>query len=293
MQQSTVQTVVSTSDIHFGMFGQRYHSAWESVVFYFMLVGMHELANQFIIIFHHNRSVLKLESFLFHARGGIWQFRQAYRLLSLFSIGRSSIKNRVMHVRSASFSRLNPRYICPFARLPWFCSLGRRHLFPALPVQSLFLAANIVIKYIIGNTIKPGGGWKGFLNELRLVYAFKKVSCAKSSLSSSSPNVWWRKKRRTGDWYFWPKYQTPRCFEDHHLYCQRYVVELPHSLLFVVWVSLSSPLIRVRRAVFFVCGGGGISNQHLSLFHTEIETDSSQSFDTGQGNPWENSQSDT
>ena len=25
--------------------------------------------------------------------------------------------------------------ICPFARLPWFVPLGRRHLFPALPVE--------------------------------------------------------------------------------------------------------------------------------------------------------------
>lgn len=51
-----------------------------------------------------------------------------------------------------------------------------------------------------------------FLNEAKLVYAFIKVSCAKSSLSSVSPNVWCRKKRLMGDWYFLTKVSNARVF---------------------------------------------------------------------------------
>lgn len=56
--------------------------------------------------------------------------------------------------------------------------------------------------------------WKTgqILNEAKLVYAFIKVSCAKSSLSSVSPNVWCRKKRLMGDWYFLTKVSNARVF---------------------------------------------------------------------------------
>lgn len=67
-----------------------------------------------------------------------------------------------------------------------------------------------------------------FLNEAKLVYAFIKVSCAKSSLSSVSPNVWCRKKRLMGDWYFDQSIKRPGVFKDHHLCYQRYVVDLAH-----------------------------------------------------------------
>ena len=124
--------------------------------------------------------------------------------------------------------------ICPFARLPWFVPLGRRHLFPALPVPKTL------------------------------------------SSREYSHNIHYRQ---------YESIKRPGVFKDHHLCYQRYVVELPHSLLFVVWSVFVSVTAHPGRggAVFFLfAGSGGISNQHLSYSHTEDkETDSGQSFDTG------------
>lgn len=91
-----------------------------------------------------------------------------------------------------------------------------------------------------------------FLNEAKLVYAFIKVSCAKSSLSSVSPNVWCRKKRLMGGLVLFDQsIKRPGVFKDHHLCYQRYVVDLAHfysslwgvSILFFMFcVSLASSL---------------------------------------------------
>lgn len=91
-----------------------------------------------------------------------------------------------------------------------------------------------------------------FLNEAKLVYAFIKVSCAKSSLSSVSPNVWCRKKRLMGDWYFLTKVSNARVFlKTTTCATNGYVVDLAHfysslwgvSILFFMFcVSLASSL---------------------------------------------------
>ena len=48
------------------------------------------------------------------------------------------------------------------------------------------------------------------LNFVMFTYALIKVACARASLNCSSPNVWFKKNRRTGDWYFLTSWSKAR-----------------------------------------------------------------------------------
>ena len=62
-----------------------------------------------------------------------------------------------MQVRSTSFNWLNPPiYVHVFTYLPLFCLVNSVY-FPSFQSGRFFFAANIVIKYIISNTVKPCG----------------------------------------------------------------------------------------------------------------------------------------
>ena len=100
-----------------------------------------------------------------------------------------------------------------------------------------------------------------FLNEAKLVYAFIKVSCAKSSLSSVSPNVWCRKKRLMGDWYFLTKVSNARVFLKTTT-CATNAMSLIGSFLFFVVGSIYIVLYVLCFFGLFVTSQFNIFNFH-------------------------------
>ena len=72
------------------------------------------------------------------------------------------------------------------------------------------------------------------------VYAFRNVSCARSSLSWLSPNVWLRKNRLTLDWYLHTSRSNARLSRNITTRATRYVSPACSAMV-------SLPFLRSRR----------------------------------------------